>query len=445
MRKVNALELSEVEIINEKTIVYHYSFTGNIQNYLNFDTFYIKYDKPIVDVPESILTIPFVTSMAIISWLTDTEIRVNTLDRKYAESLEKMKNVYQRFYPLMPIQGSINVTHVRNNSFNNKKMGMLFSGGLDSTTLYIQNRHLKPELFTIFGAGIPVSNRKMIMKIKKAFPRFVKQDGVKVSFIETNIREVLNEALLSSIFGKFLQRDRANSSWWQNVNHGPILLSMCAPLSIDGTSRVMLASTPAMVPDGSHPSLIGVLKWADIEVLPQGFEYDRRQKVRKVLKPFIYETHQYPPLQLCNYAPVVSDHFNCGSCEKCVNIILELILARINPRKCCFPLIRDFYNNIRKNVVKDIAIPKYWLNFQQEVHTIKAFAKAEDFLKWINEEDFTLIRTRPLLELSMRWAVLLLYSKLPRRVQMDILRKFYYHRYLEKDNARASNASRLIL
>jgi hypothetical protein len=436
---VNALELSEVETINDKTVVYHYGFTGNIKNYLRCDSFYVKYDKPIVNIPESILTIPFVTSMATISWVTNTEIRVNTLDRNYAESMEKMKNVYKRFYPLMDFQGSINVTHLRDNCFNNKRMGMLFSGGLDSISLYIQNRHLKPELFTIFGAVIPVSNRKMIIKIKEAFSSFVEQDGAKVSYIETNVRDVINEDLLSSVFGKFMLRARANRSWWQNVHHGPILLSMCAPPSVEDTSCIMLASTPAVVPDGSHPSLIGVLKWADIEVLPQGFEYDRRQKVKKVLKPFISETQQYPPLQLCNYAPVVSDQFNCGSCEKCVNIILELILAGIDPRKCCFPLIFDFYNNIRKNVVKDITIPKYWLNFQKEVHTIKAFAKAEDFLKWINEEDFTLIRTSSLLTLAMRWTALLLYSKLPKRIQMNILRKFYYHRYLEKVNAHALN------
>jgi hypothetical protein len=430
MRKENTLELNEVKVVNGKTVAYHYSFNGKIKKYLLSDSFYVRYDKPVDKIHESILTIPFVTSMTTVSWLTNTEIRVNNLDRDLAESLAKMKNVYSRFYPLMSFQGKIIVNHIKENRFNNRKMGMLFSGGLDSTSLYIQKRPLKPKLFTIFGAVIPVSNRKMIRKIKKAYSSFAEEEGVKVCYIETNVRKVLNEALITVRFGKYLPQSRGHKSWWEAVNHGPILLSMCAPPSVEDTSHIMLASSTPTVPHGSHPSLTSAMKWGDIMAVPGGFEYDRREKVKKVLKPFLSETRLYPPLQLCNFAPVVSDQFNCGSCEKCVRTILELMLAEIDPRKCRFPLIRDFYNNVKKNVVKDIIAPQYWLNFQKEVHTSKAFARAENFVKWMKEKDFTQIRKRSLFDLTLHWFTFLIYSNLPRRIQMESIRRLYYHQYI---------------
>jgi hypothetical protein len=370
--------------------------------------------------------------MATISWLTNTNVIVDGLDRKYAESLKNMKDVYSRFYPLMDFQGSLHINSIRENRFHNEKTAMLFSGGLDSTSLYIQKRHFKPKLLTIFGAVIPVNNRKMIKRIKKAYTSFAKAERVKINFIETNLRQVINEARITARYAKYLPRSRGNKSWWEAVNHGPILLSLCSLAAVDDISEIMVASSRPVIPHGSHPKLTKSLEWGDVKVSPGGFGYDRREKVKKVLKPFIIENQLYPPLQLCNYAPVVSEQFNCGTCEKCVRNIIELTLAGIDPRKCGFPIIKDFHINIKKNVVKEIIAPRYWVNFQKEAHKVKAFAKNEKFLKWMIQQDFTKTKALSLFELSRRWASLSLYSNFPTEVQMEILTKLYHHRYVKK-------------
>ena len=155
--------------------------------------------------------------------------------------------------------------------------------------MYIQNRSKKPDLFTIIGGNIPSDSHRFIRKMKKVYGKFAEREQVNLFFIESNVRILLNELLLSVLFAKKISR-----SWWEMINHGTVKLSLCAPITVRRIASLKIALH--RVHDyGADARIVSNLRWAGIDAVPDCYEYNRQEKIRFILKEFVHASHVTMP------------------------------------------------------------------------------------------------------------------------------------------------------
>jgi hypothetical protein len=309
----------------------------------------------------------------------------------------------------------------------------MFSGGVDSTHLYTKMRHFKPELYTIIGGTIPITNKRLIHEFKTNIEYFAKKEGVNGNFVETNIGQVLNEGLLTARYGKnFPQPD---PTWWGKINHGLIPLSVCAPLTfLRKVSSVYMTTLSSPYPDGAHPKILKTIFWSGTQVIPDIDDSKRFDKIKKVCNTY---TKNDPPLlkfQICNYSPVYSNLLNCGSCDKCLSSIVSLIVLGLDPRRHGFPIIKNIYKQLRKQAVPKTNTPHEWIAIQDEVkkNNYSLPQPSRDFFQWFKEFQFKEDIEKTLYGQRIKCMIMTITTSLPRSIQNIIREKYYQTKYLNK-------------
>jgi len=65
---------------DKNVVCYNFEVSPGLKKYFNSDKLWIEYDESLNDCPTSILTIPFVSIMLPIMWVTDAVLWVDELD-----------------------------------------------------------------------------------------------------------------------------------------------------------------------------------------------------------------------------------------------------------------------------------------------------------------------------------------------------------------------------
>ena len=73
-------------IVDGKRVKYTFKAAEPIKKYFTKDNITIEYDRNMESVPESILSIPFVSCIAGLSWMADIELWVNELDETFYQA-----------------------------------------------------------------------------------------------------------------------------------------------------------------------------------------------------------------------------------------------------------------------------------------------------------------------------------------------------------------------
>jgi hypothetical protein len=98
---------------------------------------------------------------------------------------------------------------------------------------------------------------------------------------------------------------------------------------------------------GSHPSLDNTIRWASTEVIHDGYELSRQEKLLMFADHFKkFDGHFI--LRSCWYSEIGG---NCGYCEKCSRTILGLELAGLDPNRFGFKINSDTFFNIKHNLL----------------------------------------------------------------------------------------------
>jgi hypothetical protein len=98
-----------VEIVIESKRVDKYTVESSLQvpdrikKYIKTPELFVIYDKEITD-NESILNIPLVSNVLPLAWLTDCDIRVDSLDKRYRESMYALKEEINKIFPIKQYQ-----------------------------------------------------------------------------------------------------------------------------------------------------------------------------------------------------------------------------------------------------------------------------------------------------------------------------------------------------
>jgi len=347
-------------------------YSNDLFKYFNSDIVFVKYDKNIGHVNNSILHIPVIANVVQLSWAVGADLYLDELDKTFFESLQVIKENMKVLYPGFSFAGNIYVDKKVDNQFLNNSVGQLFSGGVDSFATYIKHMKEKPALFyyLIYGSNHPIQ-KLLSDKINE----FAKREGLSIYLIESNIMAFINEKELINDYRQCLPSD----SWWAGVQHGMGTVALCAPLtSICNVNKVYIASAGLKNlanglndPWGSHPQIDNNVSWADVTVYHDGFEWSRQEKINFAIYEYIKETGVYPQLTVCNNLNREVS-LNCSKCEKCYRTIIGLAVKGIDPNLCGFVVNNDTFNEIKFDLINqkfkfNIATLNLWKEIQDNI------------------------------------------------------------------------------
>ena len=80
-------------------IDYQYDAPDCLNEYIKGEPLFVEFPCDMSDVPDEILTIPFVGIMATATILLDVEIKVPCLENNFLQSMDRVAKVYKKMYP----------------------------------------------------------------------------------------------------------------------------------------------------------------------------------------------------------------------------------------------------------------------------------------------------------------------------------------------------------
>lgn len=92
--------LKDIKVDNN-VVSYKFEVSAELSKYFNSDTLWIEFDENLCDCPKSILTIPFVSIMLPIMWVTDSVLWVDDLDYTFYHATFFIQNAYQNLYTIL--------------------------------------------------------------------------------------------------------------------------------------------------------------------------------------------------------------------------------------------------------------------------------------------------------------------------------------------------------
>ncbi|MCS7173063.1 MAG: hypothetical protein N0A24_06665 [Armatimonadetes bacterium] len=412
------IAIGRPELVDSRTVRVRIEASPGVARYFRVHGFEVAYSQPVGHAPASLLVLPAIANAAPVCWATGADLRLACVDAAFLQALEDLRDKISEFYPTLPCTTRVLAEEVEGNRIGGNEVGLLFSGGVDSTASLVRHRLENPHLVMIHGADIPLRDRRQWVRALEANRRLAVAEGLVLHTVRSNFREVLNSAELNADFSPAL----LGRSWWAGIQHGLALLGLLAPLSAAaGWNRVLIAATyPRHVrrPHGSHPQLDSRVRWADLAVTHDSNDLSRFEKIRDLLIPYYGSRSVKPTLRIC-LAPPPSG-LNCGRCEKCVRTIVALLLAGADPRAYGLPyhpsalllaqdrLLQGYYKLTAGHI-------PHWQELQRRIPETPPWPQPAAFFAWLRDADFAdLLRIseqrqkkeREALERSpcMRWA-----------------------------------------
>ncbi|WP_299252420.1 hypothetical protein [uncultured Aquimarina sp.] len=382
------LKLHKISYLDEgKKIIYDYSVDSKLQKLFDKEhPFYAKYGIDVSDVPDSISVIPFLSNVLPIAWFGDFKIEIPELDEDFYNAVSLVKIEFEKQYPTHQLGGELIVKKLVKNSIIGSESAMLFSGGVDAYATYIRVKDKTPDLITILGADIGIDDQSQW----KDFTDFVetekllKKNGKE--YIETNVRGFYTyqvELLLEDI------------GWWGKVQHGLSLIGSVAPISyVNSYSSIYIASSYTKEVDvawGSTPEIDNKITWASVQVIHDGYELKRQDKV-DLIAQFASESNTKFKLRVC-YSEF-REEFNCSNCEKCFRTILGIILNDKDPNDYGFNVNMDVYTKIFETIKiggATTGLKYFWWELMEK-------AKNSDQFYVFNNKDVELLRINEIRE-----------------------------------------------
>lgn len=360
--------------IEKKNNIIKCSFDFGIKwaKFLSKKDFFVKYDQNIENVPDSIAIIPLVCNILPIMWLFDLKIEVNELDKKFFESISKIKKGYIDMHPKLTFTGDINVKKIVENEFDLNNSAVMFSGGVDAFSTLISNIEKKPDLITIFGADIALNDEVGIKKVNDLNNYSAKLFGLNYLSIFSNFREIINYKQVNNFV-----YNSCKCEWWHDFQHGIALLGLTAPLSyVMGYETIFIASSYTQADKGkytcaSDPTIDNNFKHSSSNTIHDGYEKNRQMKIKNICN-YVRENNLKLKLRVC----WISDGGdNCCQCEKCYRTIMGIIAAGGNPADYGFL----YYDKTKKKMIK--YLKKYLKYDTQNNATLTRYKPIQDEMK----------------------------------------------------------------
>lgn len=396
------------KVIKEKNrISFDVDFGPNVADYTHCNTMSLQYiyDVNIEDVPEQILSIPFVANFLPMLFVLDATLYINLGDKNFLKSIQEIRKGYQKMIPSIKMGGRIFCGKEIETIYKTGTNCLLFSGGIDAMNSLAMNHSSISDLISIWGSDIEFNNKdgrdNTIRNINDIALKFDK----KVHIIHSNFREFLNEEKLCKIVSS------SGDNWWHGFQHGIALIGQVAPLAyVFGYKHVLIASsfTKEFNPIcASNPLIDNAFKYSQTDTIHDGFEFDRCDKINNIFN-YLEKNNQTVKLHVCWES---QSGQNCGHCEKCIRSYLNCLAVNKDPSLLGLNAI------INMNKIRRIYLKKTYYDDQSldrfrvlKKHIIKTYKVVPDNLKRIVDTNFENLNNR------LYWKVRHFAGKTKRRI-----------------------------
>ena len=315
------------------------SYDPILEPYFSSSLLYVNYGFQVEGIPESVLSIPVLGLLAPVAWAVGATVTAGDVDGRFLASLHEVGAAMQGMYPTAGLSTDIRCTAVDTRWQEGERDCLLYSGGVDSTCSLIRNLGPKLALATVRGTpDLRLGDAQFWDRAEKRLQPFLRSIGIERQVIETNAIDIVNLRSLKTAKAEFAE------GWWENLSHGLILLSHCAPFTyVGGIKRMMIAASftqSTVEPWGSTPASDALIAWGNVTTVHDSADLSRVEKTKQVLAPYMAQHQGVVQLRVCTgkrESRLASGTLNCGVCPKCVRTMLGLMHAGIDPTVCGFP------------------------------------------------------------------------------------------------------------
>lgn len=379
-------------IIRHNVIEYKYNIDDALKTYFFDKELIIEYPESIESVPAAVLAVPFVANVLPIVWLTDSELIIDELDSSFYNCIPNLKKGYETMFPESTFGGTITVNRIVNCDRPSKpgRCAMFYSGGLDSVHTFVTHFNERPDLLSIWGSDIKYENREGWDIVHQNIAITAEHYDLPDVVIHSSFREFDNEGELDKAFSKQLK-----DGWWHGVKHGIALLGHVAPYAYLHNISTMYIASSHCPQDGpvrcaSNPLTDNTVRFCDCQVVHDGFEYNRQEKMHNIVR-FCNDRNIVFPLHVCWESQKGT---NCCQCEKCYRTMAGLIAENADLRSFGFNNYDRHIGNMHDTIVREKELAVIW---NQWPHIQKAFKSNRKIIKktpywkdvkWILTADF---------------------------------------------------------
>jgi hypothetical protein len=315
-----------------------YTVSGEWEKYFKTsNTFYTEYSKNIDTVPQSVAIIPFLCNILPVVWIFDGEVILEDIDKDFYESIEKFKHGFVNMYPELSFKGSISPEKVVDNRQEDlNHTAVFFSGGVDAYNTLISHIEENPILVTLWGADIILEDQAGWNLVDNHIGSIAENNKLDYVSIKTSFRRFLEEGVLN----KYVI-EKTGNNWWYGYQHGIGIIGHAAPLVYQYKIKTIYIASSLTEEDNStcasDPSIDNFVKFCGSQVLHDGYEYSRQDKVNRISE-YVQRTKNPVQLRVCWESEGGS---NCCHCEKCHLTILCLLAGKNDPREYGFKYADD--------------------------------------------------------------------------------------------------------
>ena len=303
------------------------------------DAFYVNYDTTldVTTLPYTIATTPFIMNVAPLIWLSGTTYEIDTMDEDLFYALEKIKRVFQLFYPEGTWNGAL-IPHTlvktpHTHDVEHARTAVLFSHGLDAIYTSMRNADQDQLLITIWGSDVMPTKQVLWRTVYQRCQEYAQQHGYEHTWVKSNF------AYFYDLY-KIHAACPSITNWFGQAMQALAYIGVAFPLAYrGGCSLFLIGSTRTQdhpYPYGTHPAIDNLIACAGIQARHDGGEVDRLEKIEGIRTLCIQQGSVKPFLRVCWGKNAKGG--NCTRCEKCLRTIAELMAVGEDPQEYGFAI-----------------------------------------------------------------------------------------------------------
>jgi len=380
-------------IIQKNILKLTYETSDDLSVFFKQESLIIEYSEDISNTPKDIAVIPFITLVLPIAWVTNSSLEVDSLDKDFYDGIPMMKKGFIDMYREIKWKGNIKVNNIIDNSSEkHDKSSLFFSGGVDSLSSLINVLEEKPILVTVWGTDVWEEDIEGWKAAKSVTEKVKKRFNLKSAYIKSNFRLVIDEVALSEKYSRLLK-----DSWWHGVEHGIALLGHMAPFAYSMKIKTHYIAASFCEEDkfvrvGSHPTIDEHVKFCNCNVIHEGFDFTRQDKINNICG-FFKNSKNKIDVRTCYMWR--GGELNCCKCEKCYRTIMGIMVEKDNPNDYGYEIPHEdlivIPNYLKEEGVftrNNSAILKQWKCIQNKMLENKDFFQNSVGTSWMLEYNF---------------------------------------------------------
>lgn len=394
--KEKVIQVTKIEN-KENVLSYDYKIDERLNPFFHLDNkLKIEYSTDISNVPEEVAVIPFITGILPMIYLENITVYVDKIDKDFYEAFDNIREGYKQMLPKGEWKGKIVAKEIIDHNDNSEetKKSLFFSGGVDSTSTLATHIEEKPEFILIWGSDILQWNEKSWNTAKRIAQETADKFKINTNYISSNFRFYINENALTTKYRELLP-----VSWWYDVQHGAGLLGHVAPIAYTKKLKTHYIPSSYTVYDknvvcASYPTLDEKMKYCGCNIIHDGFEMTRIEKVENICK-FTEKNKEKITLRVC--CTEREEEANCSKCEKCYRTIGEILAEKRNPRDYGFDItdkeIKEMKKYFKNEELQGTSI-RHWKEIQNKMLEDKKYFKKLKHAKWIMKFNFDKVKRK---------------------------------------------------